>query len=366
MRETLQWLDDVTTRFPQFVTLQGGDQYYDRWAEVEQFAVPRTLFSENDHFDHAESETQAPSVLDQDMGKLSLADDKGKSASSSVASAPSASPSSTKSMRSSLSQLSPPTSPVKPHASPIKVEPDAPPAMATSSANGSIPQTLQPLFNYILWRIHQELDPIAALETFIFLCNDPAKSHFAKGFDIRSKRLEQLREAVGREDRDFRNRLSMQNRENQQVLSPPQPAKQPEPLDADDDDEVVFKPPSRGSSAMTPQQAANVIDPNSFGRNPQATLTQNGAPPGIPQSPRFQKAQPMRGGPNLNFTPRGNNMRGNFRGGRGRGNFGPGRGGFAPQNRVPDAQQPGQIDPDSFARPRAGGFAGRGRLWVPT
>ncbi|KXL50852.1 MAG: hypothetical protein FE78DRAFT_137043, partial [Acidomyces sp. 'richmondensis'] len=49
VEETLKWLDDATTKYPWAVTLQGGDQYYANWAEVERFAVPRPLFSESDH-----------------------------------------------------------------------------------------------------------------------------------------------------------------------------------------------------------------------------------------------------------------------------------------------------------------------------
>jgi hypothetical protein len=76
-----------------------------------------------------------------------------------------------------------------------------------------------------------------------------------------------------------------------------------------------------------------------------------------------------RGGQHLPFAPRGN-ARGNFRGGpRARGNFGaPGRGGFIPHNRVDGAVLNGQIDPNSFVRPRGSGYTGRGgrKLWVPT
>lgn len=68
------------------------------------------------------------------------------------------------------------------------------------------------------------------------------------------------------------------------------------------------------------------------------------------------------------FAPRGN-PRGNFRGPRGRGNFGgPGRAGFAPNVRVDGTLPNGQIDPNSFARPRGSSYTGRGgrKLWVPT
>ncbi|TKA82958.1 hypothetical protein B0A55_01547 [Friedmanniomyces simplex] len=364
VRETLQWLDDATSKYPHAVTLQGGDQYYQNWAEVERFTVPRTLFSEQDHFEDEEQDAPA-----EDTTRMSLPDDLHASPVSSAASLRSgpATASSMQSMRSSVSPASPPTSPSKAASSPVK-----PAATLTSTTSPALtesartPIRLQSLFNYILWRVHQELDPVAALESFIFLCNDPQKVHYAKGFDIRCKRLEQLREAVSREDRDFRNRMSMQDRENfQSTIS----ALLPGDLQHVNDDEVVFKPPPRGPAALAHKPTPNLIDPNAFGRTP--------PPPPAPQpemtilppkSPRFNSVNPTRGGLNAGFPPRGNAIRGTFRGGRGRGTFVPGRAGFTSNIRTPDPQVSSQIDPDSFSRPRSGGFAGRGarKLWVPT
>ncbi|KAK4545590.1 hypothetical protein LTR36_002940 [Oleoguttula mirabilis] len=373
VQETLQWLDDATNKHPEAVTLQGGDQYFSNWNEVERFAVPRTLFSENDHVD-ADAESEANGLPEETASKLTITEEERKSPISSAASimSGSASPSSLQSMRSSVSQVSPPTSPTKAVSSPVKpiakfnraVEP-------VTSSSAMVPMKLQSLFNYILWRIHQELDPAAALESFIFLCNDPNKVHYAKGFDIRSKRLEQLRETVGREQRDINNRLNMQTRENQQ--NAPAVTTTPRAL-PDDDEEVVYKPLApRGPAAITPHPAPNVIDPNAFVRTPQVTA-QVDQPKMAPQSPRMTSAQPhqARGGQTIPFTPRGN-ARGTFRGSpRGRGNFVTGRGGFVANNRVAvgvqTAVQPnGQIDPDSFSRPRGSGYTGRGgrRLWVP-
>ncbi|KAK5126663.1 hypothetical protein LTR85_009597 [Meristemomyces frigidus] len=373
VQETLQWLDDATNKHPEAVTLQGGDQYFSNWNEVERFAVPRTLFSENDHVE-ADAESEANGLPEEMATKPTITEDQRKSSVSSAASnmSGSASPSSLQSMRSSVSQVSPPTSPTKAASSPAKpiaslhrtIEP-------TTSSSAMVPMKLQSLFNYILWRIHQELDPAAALESFIFLCNDPNKVHYAKGFDIRSKRLEQLRETVGREQRDFNNRQNMQNRENQQ--NAPTVTITPKFL-PEDDDEVVYKPTvPRGPAAMIQHQAPNVIDPNAFGRTPQI-LAQPDQPKLASQSPRLNSAQPhqARGGPTVPFTPR-SNTRGSFRGSpRGRGNFATGRGGFVANGRVANgvqtAVQPnGQIDPDSFSRPRGSGYTGRGgrKLWVP-
>ena len=381
MQETLQWLDDATNKHPEAVTLQGGDQYFANWNEVERFAVPRTLFSENDHVDEPFTEAEAKGLPNDIATKLTLSDDQRKSPISSAASVitGSASPASHQSVRSSISQFSPPTSPTKAASSPAKQPGDINRTNESStSTSSSVPGKLQPLMNYILWRIHQELDPAAALESFIFLCNDPNKVHWAKGFDIRCKRLEQLRETVGREHRDFQNRQNMQSRENQQQSTPAvnvAPKAQPE-----DDDEVVYKPlfprgPATGNQLPPPK----VIDPNAFGRTPQSIVApvEARAPGSTPsqQSPRLNTVQTyqVRSGPSIPFAPRVN-PRGAFRGGpRGRGNSPLGRGGFAPVTRPVNgvqqiAVQPnGQIDPDSFTRPRGSGYTGRGgrKLWVP-
>lgn len=354
------------------MTLQGADETYERWAEVERFAVPRTMFSEQDY----EPEHDEDADLTMSASKLRLsAHDLGASFSSAASDMTrSLSPSSSRSVRSSVSPVSPPTSPSKVVLSPMQNLSSL--AMASSrpqSSSDSVPQPLQPLFNYILWRVHQEVDPVAALESFIFLCNDPRKVSFAKGFDIKMKRLEQLREAVGREDRDHKNRQNLLIRETQNLI----PAGR-EP-DLSQDDEVVFKPAIPKAPAAMLQKQSNLIDPNTFGRGPQpkASVPIKDLPNGAPKSPRVAQVALQRGSPrgahSLPFAPRTNmrgGPRGNFRGSvRGRGNFGPAAQStntLVTDNAAPD----GQIDPDSFSRPdpRAGISGSRGgrKLWVPT
>lgn len=240
---------------------------------------------------------------------------------------------------------------------------------------------MQPLFNYILWRIHQEMDPVAALESFIFLCNDPRKVNFAKGFDIKTKRLEQLREAIGREDRDYKNRLALQNRESQALdAEVPELTKEPKQNEDEkiEDDEVVFKPPKAPAAML--QKQPNMIDPNAFSRGPSSQPTakvENPASP--PKSPRVNnmghRGSP-RGAHPLPSAPSGNvRGRGNFRGAqRGRGGPFAGRGGFANKDSAPTAVENlapnSQIDPNSFTRPglRGGCNTTRGarKLWVPS
>ncbi|KAM0717620.1 hypothetical protein Q7P37_007472 [Cladosporium fusiforme] len=363
VRDTLDWLDDATSKYPHIVTLQGAEETYEKWSEVEQFAVPRSLFSEADHVEVEEDEHSVSNLDGQTAEKLVLSEANLKRSTSSVASgsAQSAAPSSMQSARSSLSAISPPTSPAKPFVSAPSEPASSGKTDAQVSSNGSVHVRLQPLFNYILWRIHQEINPAAALETFIFLCNDPSKTNAAKGFDIRSKRLEQLRDVVGREDREYRNRLSVLSKEGQQ-----QTANTPSAKSAKEP-----KSPPTAPAAMLGQQNA-VMDPDAFSRTVQ---TPKKAAPATPSSPRAAQNQPGRGA-----------NRGNFRGSpRGRGAFptnpAQGRGGAFPSPSTrrggggaaaaATSQMDGQIDPNSFERPR-GGFTGRGagtagrKLWVPT
>lgn len=373
VRETLQWLDEATTKHPNVVMLQGADETYEHWAEVERFAVPRTLFSENDH--DFEPELESNHAHDSALEKQTSTDATWKAPASSAATdtSRSVSPSSLKSIRSSISPVSPPTSPAKAANSPVqKMRSLVAPRSRPQSSSASVPKSLQRLFNYILWRIHQETDPVAALESFIFLCNDPKKVNFAKGFDIKTKRLEQLRDAVGREDRDFKNRQAMLARENQNVTAADAA---PVEKEGDTEDVQVKSSPPKAPAAMLHKQQSNVIDPDAFSRGPPP----KGAgvvdlPNGAPKSPRGNPATQQRGSPRavhaLPFAPRGGprgNLHGNFRGNaRGRG---AGRGGV-PNGPVPANGNAPAIDHNSFTRPDPrGGFHGaRGgrKLWVPT
>ncbi|KAM3415412.1 hypothetical protein BST61_g8938 [Cercospora zeina] len=392
VRETLQWLDSATDRFPNAVAVQGPEETYEKWSLVERFAVPRTLFSEDNH-DHELDAIESSELSYDTANRASAVEDKVKTSVSSGATdaTRSLSPASLRSPRSSASAISALASPTESPAAPLtkSVSSLNPVPSKARSSSVSVPADLQPLFNYILWRIHQELDPVAALESFIFLCNDGRKAGFAKGFDIKTKRLEQLREAIGREDRDFKNRKALIGRESQgvdteQPTSPgiAQMRKEDRPItpkDAVDEavDEIDFKPP-RAPAAMLQKSQPNVMDPNVFERGPQSYQATKQDQPQTPQSPRFSGTASQRGSPRgghaLAFAPRGNarggrgSMRGSKSNSRGRGNH-PGRGGSVDANdqtatNVVSSTPNGQIDPGSFSRPEAP--RQKRKLWVPT
>lgn len=352
---------------------------------MEEFALPKPLFSEEDLEEYEDEEEDA---ANENQGKLPVSGhnlnklDKHLSMSSGESDVTrSATPDSLHSMRSSMSPLSPPESPAKtaakPHLQPVQ-KPAAkdtpvksqPKKDASKSASDSgVPPHFRSLFNYILWRVQQEIDPAAALESFIFLCDDPQKSKLAQRFGIRVKSLADIRFVVAREEREFRNRQLVQRKENEKAAAaaatapnggsrpstrgspivptaPTTPA--PEKKDTSDDDgEIVFKRPPKAPAAMiaaqqSPRPNHKVMDPNQFSRSP--------------------------GG-------RGNARGGGARGGRGAAravappaNTGTGAGRGDIVSNITNSSN-GPIDPNSFSRPPPNGGRFRGgarKLFIPT
>lgn len=395
-KEAIKWLDDITSiqDNPAYgrVQLEGTDEHFTTWAEVEQFMQPETLLSLEESSESSESDEDYADDLDSYSNILDASDE--------------ASPlNSPRARIESLAYTQSPNGAVRNSFDSRRADP---------FPKNKVPAYLRPLFNHILWRIHQEANPDAALDNFILLTNDPIKQHIAQRFGIRAKRLEQLRDAVGREDREYKNRMTVYKMENDIPRTSSEKSRSgqgsPEPVTScngeaqddvddiaddfaahamlsttngnkeelsDDEDVVVFSPVQRAPSA-----AANtpVWDPNEFGRTNQARGR------GSPLGPRGRGGRggiPDRGarggrggiaerGGRGGFAERGARGGHSERGGRG------GRGGFLPRgnyvaprgHRAPapariDPNQP--IDPDSFARPAVGGtvIGGRRKLWEP-
>ncbi|KAL1297912.1 hypothetical protein AAFC00_006427 [Neodothiora populina] len=372
--EALVWLDDATSNAPHLVTLQGGYEKFETWAEVEKFALPKPLFSEEDIEEFDDDVDDLAETVESSMSLSADNLDKHLSMSSADSDhTRSGSPDTMQSERSSMSMLSPPESPAKTAANlhihtakeiPL-ASPPRNPTRNTSSDSG-VPPQLRSLFNYILWRVQQEIDPAAALESFIFLCDDPTKSKLAQRFGIRVKSLADIRFVVAREEREFRNRQLVQRKENEKAnaasaKSEGRPsnrgsaatvAAMPAAVEvkeiSDDEEEIVFKRPPKGPAAMaasqpSPRLANKVMDPNRFSRSPGGGRVsgRGGAP---------------RGGANTRGT----------------------RGASASVSAVAAARgdttptagsvSTGPIDPNSFSRASPGGGRARGgrKLFVPT
>ncbi|KAH3982691.1 hypothetical protein HBH70_004960 [Parastagonospora nodorum] len=366
-REAVKWLDEITSvsgEVANRVKIEGVEETYTTWAEVEKFILPETLLSmedsESDDDDYHED-------LESSFNALDVSDETSMSSTHSMDDMPKM----PKSPKSPLSRSIRSVEAFKHEDEAAAHGLQSPDRTARNSdelprtekvSKGAIPVYLQPLFSHILWRINKEDNPDAALESFILLTNDPTKQAIAQKFGIRAKRLEQLRDAVAREDREYRNHLTMQQLETQTPTpatpSPTKAAQRPKsshvpatkPIeDSDEEDAVLFKAP-KGPAATTNTQ--RVFDPNDFGRTSQHHSPRGG-----------------RGGAHV--APRGRGGPPPF---RGRGNFAP-RGAYVapgPAFRAPpvprhDPNQP--LDPNSFTRPAPRANPVRGghgrKLWEP-
>ena len=341
-QEVLEWLDEVTTARPEHAMLQGGQETYDAWAEVEKHLLPDTLLSAPDDTSDELTET---------LDHTSLG---------------SATPSSPRSARSSTNSASVPASPAKTTKSLSSVQSVQAPAPVSmpytgeqdhTSTNGStIPQRLQPLLNHLLWRIHKDPHADSDFRSYIFVANNPDARAAAQRFGVRVKTFEQVREVIKREERDLKNRMALWRKENQQpaptapaIQAPENPVETAKPIaeevESDSDEEVIVMKP-RGSppnpAPVTP--AKPVLDPNDFGR-----VTRS---PNAPAGPSRRGRGAMNGGRAALHAPRGSPK-------------------THQQPFVGSAQRTPNcpIDPDSYARPPPGGGSlrgGRRKLWTPS
>lgn len=372
-REAVKWLDEITSMSSgdaaDRVLLEGVDEAYSTWEEVEKFMLPETLLS----MDDSESEDDDyHEDLESSFNALDVSDETSMSSAQSLEDTAPRTPESPRSALSKSKTIDQAEPAVGKNANALPS--DSPNRTARNSGESprearstkrTVPDYLKPLFNHILWRINKESNPDAALASYILLTNDPAKQMIASKFGIRAKRLEQLRDTVAREDREYKNHLTLHKIESESniakknVQTTPKQADRPKsshsnnekPEDGSEDEDVVlFQRAPRGPAATTNNQ--RVWDPNDFGRTKQ------------------QQQQSPRGGRGGHVAPRGRGMPSP----RGRGAFVP-RGAYVPP--VPPVRAPpaprldpnAPIDPNSFARPVARASPARGgsgrKLWEP-
>lgn len=375
-QETLIWLDTVTNdpALRDRVHIEEAGEQYQDWAEVEQFMLPQTLLSIEDS-ESEDDNSDSPEELDSSFTQLDASDETSISSLHSLDETPKAPQSEGSAF--SAGQKAKLDNGIKPSPRIVPAEKVSKTSLPkTVVPKNAIPTSLRPLFSHILWLIHRETSPGAALESFILVTNDHIKQIIAQKFGIRVKRLEQLRDAISREEREYRNHLFLNKIESVQdsvqrklrtttdeahaganEAEPSVPTPTSNELDSDDEGEVLLKRPPRGPLAET-ANAQCVLDPNDFGRTNQLN------------QPRGGRGGRGRGG-SAGF-PRGRGVPA-----RGRGGFVP-RGAYVPPSlpfRPPPAPAPrpthdanGLLNPDSYERPapRVGALRGnRRKLWEP-
>lgn len=331
------------------VQLQGPDDQFATWREVERYKLPDTPLSSS------RDEMQALAhALERDLGM-----DKGDLTSG------------LQSHGLDCGSDSPSHSP----ASSLSASPEASNAKyrhqrGKSGSPSGIPQRVRPLINFVVWRAHHQDSSVEGSGHYILLTNDAVTQKQAQKFGIRAKQMSQVSAIVAR---NAGKRLSLgaaavetsDSEDDEDIGLPPDER----PAQEDADDQVLFDPSKRPQSS----RSMNVLDPNAFGRQP---LKSPMLAPTIPtHSSRGSSGAASRG--------RGSNGK---RGQRGKGSTArnakapaipqspkqAARGATTnprPQASLPDPSKP--IDPDSYARAGSGGRSrgrggNRGRLWEPT
>ncbi|KAK3061189.1 hypothetical protein LTS18_006821, partial [Coniosporium uncinatum] len=224
-KDALIWLDDISDdpsiSEAGLVQLQGGEDEYERWADVEKFLLPETLLS-------MKPESEASDDVAEDMDGLHIDEEDMESASESSHDSNELRTHTPSSPRSAYSASSPavlhsspykgaktPPTPVNGRTGDMKTYSNG--SFKTGESASLVPLNYKRLFNYIVWRINhgQQYSGTLSddLDTFILLTNDDRKRQIAQRFGIRAKRLEQLRDIIAREDREYKNRQTVLKKE---------------------------------------------------------------------------------------------------------------------------------------------------------
>ncbi|KAH0543102.1 hypothetical protein FGG08_002528 [Glutinoglossum americanum] len=250
------------------VRMQAPTEQYATWADVEKYLAPEYLPSVDEQVLPLVQGLDRMSVARQpELGGLSSVDRPMSSSSSATAS-------STNSLKGSKAVLSSST----PGYIPQQIGPSEADTTVHSHRRGGstsaveVPRPIQPLLNCVLWRMHGESPSSDGLGSFFLVTNDLETLSWAQKFDISVKRLDQLSQAIRREEADYKSRLSLFEKskssskdlngeaDDQPILrsrAPVSPKRDTRPLVGHQEDR---------STVHSPSSSRTVISPNSFSR----------------------------------------------------------------------------------------------------
>ncbi|KAK5195270.1 hypothetical protein LTR92_005400 [Exophiala xenobiotica] len=225
------------------VILQGPDEEYPTWAEVEAHYLNEELKTAGKNEEtftipamNQKEETETGIPADETTGaagalskmlleKLNFARDP-----------TSTSPAST-----------PPLSPASSGPQSSKTSPEVKSATMITHDQTPVPPSLKPLLNPVVWYLHER--EATEGESLIFLTNSPDTMHLARDFGIPTKNTHQLRNALGVHEEPPQPQDSNKVDSVKQTPPPPEVKTLFSYHDIEsDDEEVVFKPRGRGSS----------------------------------------------------------------------------------------------------------------------
>ncbi|KEF52608.1 uncharacterized protein A1O9_11451 [Exophiala aquamarina CBS 119918] len=264
-RKAVKFLDKTTSSRGDLphdpVILQGPDDQYPTWAEVEAHYINDALKTnpvvgeddsictmdtkqEKDAEVRLKETTPAGGALSQLLlDKLNFAKDPNMT-----------SPTST-----------PPLSPSSSGLQSSKTSPEVKSASIVKQDQAPVPPSLKPLLNPVVWYMHENKATIG--DHFFLLTNSADTIHLARDFGIPTKNIHQLRSALGLDES-----VGVKNgpkREERSKKEQSKPAPRPEVKTLfsyddieSDDEEVVFKPRGRGSGSAPTVTASRPAAPS--------------------------------------------------------------------------------------------------------
>lgn len=229
------------------VILQGPDEEYTTWAEVETHYLNVSLKTAGtNEGDTTVANSEKKLVKDSELplkangtagGALSqMLLDKLNFAKDNAAMSPSSTP---------------PLSPSSSGPQSSKTSPEVTAATMICQDQTPVPPTLKPLFNSVVWYVHEKKAP--ADQSIVFLTNSPDTMHLARDFGIPTKNIHQLRSALGMDEPEAKVAELPKKELLKKTSKPEQKTSEQKTLfsyeDAEsDEEEVVFKPRGRGSA----------------------------------------------------------------------------------------------------------------------
>ncbi|KIW98799.1 uncharacterized protein Z519_00462 [Cladophialophora bantiana CBS 173.52] len=140
----------------------------------------------------------------------------------------------------------PPLSPSSSGPQSSKTSPEVKSATIISQDQTPVPPSLKTLLNPVVWYVHEKKTP--ANQSLVFLTNSADTMHLARDFDIPTKNIHQLRSALGVGENDTPTQEnSKKDKSKRASTSEPKTLFSYDDVESDEE-EVVFKPRGRGST----------------------------------------------------------------------------------------------------------------------
>ena len=370
-REAVKFLDRVTSGKDglndEAIALQGPDEQYMTWKQVEEHLVKEDAEPENGA---AEKEETAATSQNGTSGTSDADAEKApENAGGALSQMLLSKLNFAKEADTASTSSTPPTSPLSSAPQSTKTSPEVKSAKLAEEEASIVPPVLKPLINSVVWYTYEKKFDAMGPEV-IFLTNGADTASLARSFGLKPKNIHQLRTAIGLEEQEVKNHSKYEKKRSSLPASAVATADdEPKGLfkyeEDSDDEEVVFKPRGRGmrgSGSVRGSPVTSMRGMNGHHRSPIPAFStptsqkQRELPTEEIDPDSFDRGSFARGStPLANTTPHiPNHFQGFHRGGAPRGNFspaGPGRGsGFY------------RGAPRGFDR---GSVRGRGRLFVP-